>query len=193
MRGDGYQTRPPPTFRPLFLVFPGNPPLRRHVTGVPCRAELLIGPAAERFAIGPRPAGPRLPPPRRGPREGGESRDFREPVRKDINKTNPRQHGEGPRPLQRNRTQPVSRPTPTGERRCPPPRARRGPGWGRAGREAEEGRRPRRQQRRGSEPGRRGAGAGTRAESGGARATGCRLRVAGALVPLPHSWPGTVI
>lgn len=37
----------------------------------------------------PGAAGPRLPPPpRRGPREGGESRDFREPVRKDINKTN---------------------------------------------------------------------------------------------------------
>ncbi|XDB61727.1 hypothetical protein AB1E18_015085 [Capra hircus] len=76
-----------------------------------CRPELLIGRAAGRFAIGPRPAGPRLsPPPRRGPREGGESRDFREPVRKDINKTNPRQHGEGPRPLQWNQTQRLSRP-----------------------------------------------------------------------------------
>lgn len=88
-----------PPLRPLFLVFPGNPPLRRHVTGVPCRAELLIGPAAERLAIGPRPAGPRLPPPpRRGPREGGESRDFREPVRKDINKTNrgSMERGRGP-------------------------------------------------------------------------------------------------
>lgn len=116
--------------RPLFLVFPGNPPLRRHVTGVPCQAELRIGLAAGRLVIGPKRAGPRLPPPppRRGPREGGESRDFREPVRKDINKTNPRQHGEGPRPLQRNRTQSLSRPTPTGEHRCRPPGPRRGLG-----------------------------------------------------------------
>lgn len=78
------------------------------------------------------PEAGRPPPPSSSsprPREGGESRDFREPVRKDINKTNPRQHGEGPWPLQRNRPQPLSRPTPTGERRCPQPGARRGLGW----------------------------------------------------------------
>ncbi|KAK2118575.1 hypothetical protein P7K49_005462, partial [Saguinus oedipus] len=57
-----------PPLRPLFLVFPGNPPLRRHVTGVPGWTQLLIGRTAERLAIGPKPAGPRLPPPpRRGP------------------------------------------------------------------------------------------------------------------------------
>lgn len=49
---------------------------------------------------------------------------------------------------------------------------------GRAGRGAEEGRRPRKQQRWSSGPGRRGAGAGTRAESGarGPQAAACRSR-----------------
>lgn len=162
------------------------------MTGVPCQAELPIGRAAERLVIGPKLAGPRLPPPppRRGPREGGESRDFREPVRKDINKTNPRQHGEGPRPLQRNRTQSLSRPTPPGEHRCRRPDPAGAWAEGRAGRGAEEGRRPRKQQRWGSGPGRRGAGAGTRAESGGARAAGYRLPVTGAPAPSPTPGPG---
>lgn len=119
-----------PPLRPLFRVFPGDPPLLRHVIGVPGQDKPLIGGDAGRLVIGPKLAGPRLPPPpRRGPREGGESRDFREPVRKDINKTNPRQHGEGPRPLQQNQTQSLSRPISTGERRCLSPGARRALGW----------------------------------------------------------------
>lgn len=99
-----------PPLRPLFLVFPGNPPLWRHVTGRrPDRAPDWPGFRTPRDWPGA--AGPRLPPPpRRGPREGGESRDFREPVRKDINKTNPRQHGEGPRSRERGRTQRLSHP-----------------------------------------------------------------------------------
>lgn len=83
---------------PLFLVFPGSPPLPSCDRGtLPARASDWPSCGALRDwpeAGGPPPLSSLLA----AAHVRGRVTRFREPVRKDINKTNPRQHGEGRSP-----------------------------------------------------------------------------------------------
>lgn len=95
---NGTWTTAPTAQPPLALCAALNTPrapLRRHVTGEAPAGAAPHWPTGRWLAIGWRrfPPLPSRPP---FPREGGESRDFREPVRKGHKQNKPRSRMEGP-------------------------------------------------------------------------------------------------
>lgn len=92
-RSRAHTARPPRT--PRTALNTPRAPLRRHVTGEATAGAAPHWSAGCWLAIGWR----RFPPPVSRPpfpREGGESRDFREPVRKGHKQNKPRSRMEGP-------------------------------------------------------------------------------------------------